>query len=333
MDRELRAWVRTLRPDPVVYWTDFLASAAIGWTALFVSVWAPVWPLALVAALALWRAAYFVHELAHRKEGELPGFELAWNLVVGIPLGLTSPMVDTHVHHHRATSYGTERDPEYERVATWSRWQHVASVFVSFVIPPLLVLRWAVLAPLSLVVPPLRKLVVGRASSLVTNVVFVRANADRRFIAYEVLAWAWWTAVLVGLFSGRVPWPWALAWWAASGSGLALNQLRTNVSHFYENDGSRMSFDEQVADSVTLEGGLVTWLMTPVGTAHHALHHLFPSLAYHHLPRVHARLVKELPADAPYRATIRSGIASALREAWRRRRASESRPERQYTAM
>lgn len=315
MNREFRAWVRTLKPNRSIYWADFGASALVGWGAFVLAL---SWPLAaMISVFALWRAAYFVHEINHRRAGELPGFEPIWNLLVGVPLGLISPMVDTHTDHHRTRVYGTLGDPEYEQVATWGRLQHISSVLVSFVLPPLLALRWVLVAPLS-VVPPIRRIVVARASSLVTNMSFRRECVDVRFVRYEVLAWLWWTTMSVALIQGWLHWHWALLWWAVTGTALALNQLRTNVSHAYESHGDPMSFDAQVADSSTLEGGWLTWLMNPVGTAHHALHHQFPRLAYHHFPLVHQRLMEQLPESAPYRSTVRPGIVGALVAMWTR---------------
>jgi fatty acid desaturase len=54
-----------------------------------------------------------------------------------------------------------------------------------------------------------------------------------------------------------------------------------------------------------------------VGLRYHALHHLFPSLPYHSLGIAHRRLMAQLPADSPYRGTIRGSFLEAAREMWR----------------
>ena len=60
------AW---FKPDPRIYWTDLLLSAATGWTAFVLSVRAATpWGrggLLIVAAFALYRAVLFIHELTH----------------------------------------------------------------------------------------------------------------------------------------------------------------------------------------------------------------------------------------------------------------------------
>src|SRR5436853_4113305 len=70
-------------PRAWIYWSDFFATTAVCWTVLAVSASVPLGgPLhlasTLVAMVALFRAAIFVHEIAHQKRGALPGFELAW---------------------------------------------------------------------------------------------------------------------------------------------------------------------------------------------------------------------------------------------------------------
>ena len=75
-------------PSARVYWTDFLASAVVGYAGVAVAILAPStgWMLvaSLVAVLALYRAGSFIHELTHIRKNALPGFRFVWNLLVGI---------------------------------------------------------------------------------------------------------------------------------------------------------------------------------------------------------------------------------------------------------
>jgi len=70
----------------------------------------------VVAALALYRALLFIHELTHIHKQALPGFRLVWNLLVGIPM-LTPSLMYENVHtlHHARTRYGTAEDPNISR--------------------------------------------------------------------------------------------------------------------------------------------------------------------------------------------------------------------------
>ena len=103
---------------PIIYWSDMLASAALGYAALAATIllrdpWAAT-AAGLISALALYRALLFIHELTHIHKDALPGFRLSWNLLVGIPLLTPSFMYEgVHTLHHARTRYGTADDPEY----------------------------------------------------------------------------------------------------------------------------------------------------------------------------------------------------------------------------
>jgi fatty acid desaturase len=64
-------------------------------------------------------------------------------------------------------------------------------------------------------------------------------------------------------------------------------------------------------------------LWAPLGQRYHALHHVFPSIPYHWLGVAHRRLMRQLPADNPYRKTVRKGLIKALIEMWTRARNPE----------
>ena len=66
----------------------------------------------VVAGLALYRASYFNHELSHQAR-QLPGFEIGWNLFIGIPLLIPSFLYYDHLNHHSVRGFGTESDIEY----------------------------------------------------------------------------------------------------------------------------------------------------------------------------------------------------------------------------
>jgi fatty acid desaturase len=62
---------------------------------------------------------------------------------------------------------------------------------------------------------------------------------------------------------------------------------------------------------------LLTELLFPVGLRYHCLHHLFPALPYHSMGIAHRRLMAQLPADSPYRGTMRRGFLEAAGKLWR----------------
>jgi fatty acid desaturase len=318
-----------------LYWFDLLASAAIGWAAFAASGWLGRPHLALaalaVATLALYRAVLFIHELAHLRTGAVPGFPLAWNLVAGLPLLTPSILyVGTHTDHHRRSTYGTARDPEYESIAHWSPLRIVASTLLMPLLPALIALRWAVLAPLGWLLPPLRRRLIRHLSALVINASYdrplPRGRRARRFWIEEAAATAsCWLAI--ALVAGGVVEPhWLGRWYAVATGILVLNHLRTLAAHRYEHTGEPMDVTAQLLDTVNVEGiPVVTALLAPVGLRYHGLHHLLPSLPYHSLGAVHRALRTELPADSPYRRTEAGGLVAALGELLETARANQRR--------
>jgi fatty acid desaturase len=325
--RELRLRARALAgpPDPRIYWADLLLSVAVTWDAMAVvwhsSVGSPPFVVAvLVASLSLYRAAYFVHELSHQPNMRV--FAVAWHLLVGVWVMIPAFMVDMHKDHHRRATYGTQRDPEYALVAEWSRTRMVLSTLVLVLAPPLLALRWAVMAPLSWLVPPLRKLTIERLSTLAINPAYVRPlpkpSERRRWLLQEATCFlaVWCVAALVVLDVVAIE---ALyAYWLVQGLALVINETRTLVSHAFERDGSAMTSHEQFLDTITLGGAWFTEITAPLGDRYHALHHMLPDVAYHRLGAIHRALLADPETAAAYRPTLRRGMIDALAQLWSR---------------
>src|SRR5437660_24473 len=102
-------------PNPRIYWTDLLLTAAVGWTAFVAGAtvswrsW-PEWIALLISILALYRGLCFLHEITHLRASLLGRFEFVWNLLFGIPLLLPSFMyAGVHQSHHSLSTYGTDR--------------------------------------------------------------------------------------------------------------------------------------------------------------------------------------------------------------------------------
>ena len=316
-------------PIPWIYWTDLLLSSFVGWGAFVVGATTPFLSFTyilttLVAVIALLRATIFIHELSHLKRGAVPGFESAWNLLVGIPLLLPSLMYDSHGDHHRQATFATMHDPEYAPIAQWSAFRVFRFVGSMVFVPLLLTLRWGVLGPLSFLLPPLRRLLIARASSLVINPQYKRPQPRQ----HERLRWsvqetatalAFWTAI-----SAAVGWSVTallVLHWYVVGAGVAVvNQVRTLAAHRYQNDGRQLTSVEQLLDSINLTGPpFLTVLAAPVGLRYHALHHFLPTVPYHSLGKLHRRLLTELTSDSLYHQTEERGIFSAVQTLVRRR--------------
>lgn len=310
-------------PRAAIYYADLLASAGLAWGALWLASRAPSGPTALslfaLGALALYRAASFIHELTHLHPGAVPGFATAWNLLVGLPLLLPSFLyVGVHGAHHARTRYGTARDPEYLPLAGWPRWRIALFVLQAAALPLALAVRFLLIAPLSLLSPRLRAFAWARASALAINPGYRRPPPPpplrRSFLLLEAACTAWAIALALLLATGAVAprFPLAVAL-AASLAGL-VNQLRTCAAHRFRNAGEPMTFEEQFRDSVDITGpSLPSALWAPVGLRFHGLHHLLPGLPYHALGEARRRLAAAVPTEAALAVVAERTLLAALR--------------------
>jgi fatty acid desaturase len=325
------------KASPAIYWSDFLGNTLVGWGAFAGAVvsggWIR-WGLFAAATLALYRAVLFIHEITHRVQRDVPAFTFAWNALVGVPLLVPSFLYEgVHTDHHRQRTYGTEADPEYLPFGRRSPALIAGYVIASLFAPLLFTLRFALLAPLSWILPPLRRLVRERGSALVINHLYVRQAPiplAGRVQEAAACALCWTSAAL--LWTGRMP-PAVLFLWAGLGAiASGVNAARTLAAHRYDHDelaSAELSMNEQLLDSCTIAtrrrppltvriSSAGRALVAPVGLRYHALHHWIPSLPYHNLGRAHRLLVSTLASDAPYGATIEPGFTPALRDLVRR---------------
>ncbi|MEP7222541.1 MAG: fatty acid desaturase [Novosphingobium sp.] len=302
---------------PGIYWPDMLASAGLGYAALAgaILLHSPVLAAlsGVVAALALYRALLFIHELSHIHRDALPGFRFAWNVLVGIPMLTPSLMYEgVHTLHHARTRYGTVDDPEYLPLALMKPWSLPMFILVAMLLPVALLVRSAVLVPLGAILPPVRRLVWQRLSSLSINPAFRRAAPDQalaRMVFWQELGASVWALFLV-FTAIRYDWRPLATGLAVISVGAVLNQLRTLVAHLWENEGDAMTVTGQFLDSVNVPPpALWAPLWAPVGLRYHALHHLLPSMPYHSLAEAHRRLVIVVGEGQTYHRASYPGLA------------------------
>lgn len=339
-------------PKPWVYYCDLLVSAVIGNTFFGIALFAlrdwqaflPGLPLAarlaialgayVICSLAFYRMSMFIHELVHIRSGTMTGFRVMWNLLCGIPFLMPSFVYYTHLDHHRRRHYGTENDGEYLSFGVESPLSIIKHLSFSFLIPILAVVRFLIVGPVSWFVPPLRRWVLQRASSMVIDYDYVRrlSNSPREnriIMLQEALCFLW----LVGLIAfpilvlHRLPIPFLILGYSVSVFILTLNAIRTLGSHRWSNHKhDEMSFVDQLLDSVNVHGRpMIAELWGPIGTRYHALHHLFPGMPYHSMPEAHRRLIRELPSDSPYHQAEEPSLTAALIDLWRRSSAAALR--------
>jgi fatty acid desaturase len=308
----LGALVRDLRrPRPWIYWLDLFGCVIAADIGLFL---ASPFPQALarpegcvgfaLTVASLYRASYFIHELAHRSR-QLPGFGLAWNLLVGIPLLVPSFLYSDHRTHHSTQHFGSRVDVEY--LAPWLRGPKGAFALVAaaFVLPFCYSARFAILAPAAWVSPSARQWVDTRVSSLGLLGLSRRAapgrDERRLWRIQEAGCFAYLACSGAGIALGLIPVSLAAQMICVTITILILHGFRIMAGHRYASDGDRTDLTEQVRDSFNFSGPrLLMMVLTPLGFHLHALHHLFPGIPYHNMREAHRRILAALPQGSVY---------------------------------
>ena len=333
-DGELAAEARRITlalgtPSPRTYWTDLAITTLVVYAGLALAVMGPgAWRIVagVVAALALYRAISFIHELTHLRPDELPGFNVAWNLLIGIPFLVPSFLYEgVHNIHHVQQRYGTAEDPEYLPLARGSAWGLAGFVAVGPLAPVGALLRFGVLAPASWLVPGLRSAVLERYSAMSINPGFRRKDiggpAWTAWRTQELACWLWSWGLAAAVVAGGAGARAILTALGVMALATTVNQVRTLVAHAWEGDGAPMPLAAQFADSVNVPPpGLAALRWAPVGLRYHALHHLAPRVPYHNLARAHRRLAAAFPAGAVYHRAARLGLVQAIAALIDRRR-------------
>jgi fatty acid desaturase len=303
------------RPDPRQYWRELAFAGTLAWGSAALAI-ARVGGIgctivSIAAAAVFWhRATVMVHELAHQRRDAIPGFHLAWNLLIGVPWMFPSAFYEgVHSAHHRRTSFGTQDDPEYLQLGgnLWLLGCYLATAFVLF---PLLALRFLVLTPLSWCFPSLGRLLFRHGSSYMINLHYGRKTTavERRRLQIwgAVIAAAWWALIVFCIVVEASPW-WLIVWYAIHTSTSLINRMRMMTAHHFRSDGHATDLLGQVSDSIDAPAGCWAELWAPLGLRYHALHHLFPTLPFHAMPTAYRRLHGGLPADSVYRRSTGAG--------------------------
>ena len=190
-----------------------------------------------------------------------------------MPLLVPSFMYEgVHNQHHAKTYYGTANDPEYLPLALMKPWTLPVFLIAAALAPIGMLIRFAILAPLSMLSPKLRRLVVGRYSGLQINPRFVRPAPEgefaREWAVMEIACSAWAIALLAMVATGVIPVREFLIFLGVASGVMFLNQVRTLVAHLWENEGEPMSVTEQYLDSVNVPPpATLPALWAPVGLA------------------------------------------------------------------
>ena len=305
-----------------IYWVDLTVCVGLGYAAFLLcpasrlpSPEAACW--LVVAALALYRAVLFVHEIVHAGD-ELRWFSFVWHAVCGIPLLVPKFTYEFHQEHHASRSYGTVADGEYVAYTTEPRWRVIVLPFTAVLGPLVFVVRFLILAPLSWIIPPLRRYVLTRASALMIDADFHRrlppAGVPRSWLVQEFACFAYLAGMLTLLAVGAYSPNRVLEAYMIVSLVLFINWIRVLAAHRYESGNERMTFPEQVLDSIDHPSlPILGELWAPLGLRFHAVHHFFPKLPYHQLGEARRRLARAIPRDGGYWTTEDRSLTVSIR--------------------
>jgi len=317
------------RPNAWIYWSDFLGSAGLGWGAFVGTLMVPAFSLQqglcfLIAVLALYRAALFIHEIAHFKKGSFLIFQKVWNLICGFPLMIPTFLYQSvHFDHHKQNFYGTAKDGEYFPFASKGRRLILLHIGFSLFIPLIFLFRFVVLTPLSYFSSGLREFVVQKMSSLNIDLSYQRPRPslarNEGWEIQEILAGIFGMSFIALILLKIMPAKALFMWYCLGASVFVVNSIRTLAAHRYGNaEEGELSFTDQMLDSINNPGNRwITPLWAPVGLRFHATHHLFPDLPYHALGEAHNRILENQGKNSLYGQTVQCGLWSALVQLWK----------------
>lgn len=310
--------------NPRRFWVDLLMSAGLGWGFFFFAVFQDLGSLTQIlamipATLLLYRGQTFIHEIAHIRN-RIPGFERAYNLILGYPNNFPTYIYHPHSFHHGRSTFGTMLDPEYAPVLERSKASVLMQPFVlSTLLPLYQSLRFAVL-PLfyPLLSMDVKRKIYIRLSTLALNREYrrpLRSDDEVRRMQVEdlkcaVVTWLVLAAVATGILPASIIVLWAVMNMAAS----TMNMIRAKLNHRYDHDFSPRSPEESLRDSVSIDQGWWTELWAPLSLSYHSLHHLVPAIPYHNLRRAHRKLMRELGPEHPYAQTVATSALQAVRQ-------------------
>lgn len=311
------------RPDPWLYWGDLLITASFCYGLMIACMRSDVasperWLYFLLCSFFVNRGIYFMHEVFHHGK-KLKGFETAQNLLFGCVFKYPSYIHFPHHHHHRANTYGTKDDPEYDDVWIGQPFPRYLSIApISLAIPFVLLLRFGILPFFyPFMERDLRSKVYQRASTFAMNPGYIRPmHTKEEFKSWMVQDFL--CAVINGgtvvlLVLNQLSLVNFLTFHMFSGMFFFFNFYRALIAHKYCADQTVKTIEAQVKDSISVPSSFTDFFWAPLGLKYHSLHHYFPTIPYHNLKKAHMKLIAS--GDPIYRQSLERSFFEALGKA------------------
>lgn len=318
-------WELTRDYKNIVAWRFFatlIHCALLGWGGFLISIYfnGIIALLAYVIGLIfIYKGTLMIHEVAHFQK-KVKGLRLTYNLLFGFFNKYPAYLYDTHPFHHGKQTFSTYKDPEYQYVRPDTFLTIIGPIFVSLFLPIFQILRFVILPPLLLIAPySLKKKVYTHFSTLVFDVKYKRIPKNKTDINQMLrndLATSFSNWIFIYLiYLGQIPSKALALWYGMIVFASMLNMYRAKYNHVYNNkERTALSWEAHLLDCLTIDKGIITEIISPVGLRYHALHHVMQEIPFYNLKRAHEYLLLKLPADHIYRQTVVANFWMAIKK-------------------
>jgi fatty acid desaturase len=303
--------------NPKRVYVEIIALGVFAWIAFIHAVLNENLLSLIISSILMYRGHSLIHEVSHLRN-ILNYYEGLYDFFFGFPNRIPAYSIRTHRFHHGVNSFGTIKDPEYEKWTDKPALFLLRPALLCNLYPLFLTLRFGVWPIISLIAPKnWSDYVYLRMSSFVMNLNYERPRniqEEQEVKRSDLLMSAFLFSSLLTAYSFGVLMTFILYWYAMAVVLFLFNTYRALVAHRYlahrkEEDSS---IDGQLLDSVTIEGNYFTELWAPNGLRYHSTHHYLPNIPYYNLGKVHRKLKQLLPNDHLYHITVEPDFKSAF---------------------
>lgn len=270
-----------------------------------------------IASFFMYRGHSLIHEVSHLRK-TLKHYEFLYNFFFGFPNKIPAYSIRTHRFHHGINTFSTNQDPEYEKWTSKPAYFLLRPAILCNIYPLFLLLRFGVWPLIALITPKnFSKYVYTYLSSFVMNLKYERPFNDKEYKEVKksdlIMSLVFLSSLVIANYFEMMK-IYLIYWYIMGVFLFLLNTYRALVAHRYlaHNNPKKLDLENQLNDSVTIEGNILTELWAPNGLRYHSTHHYLPNVPYYNLGKAHRILKKTLPKSHPYFSTIEPNFTSAF---------------------
>ncbi len=242
----------------------------------------------LVASISLYRTGAFIHEISHQyNKRKFKLFKRIWDLTIG--LFILHPSIrfkQPHLEHHKIGVFGTKQDLQYIPLKN----NLINCIRIFLILPffaPIQNLLLVLLSPFKFIAPI--KFIYSFIENLIYSIKFTPTERSK----LNNLELYYFIVVVSSLFFFNIKI--YLFWYLILVLSWSLSTIRIPLEHSLDKHHIKSDKDTQLIDSYTFESiPILAFILQPLGLRYHTAHHLYPTVPYHNLKRLHEQLKIEL---------------------------------------